>query len=160
MMAKELKYEFSSQEQINKCLNCLKTKMDIISEEMEESGGLKIKSPSRSLILLVLPTFTEEQKLTIFVQATTTDKDAETIVKTCFGKPKSERKLAPSILEISKAIIQSSKQNLDLLSEDVCERFGLNPKQFDRYRKMIDQSASMPGALSEVKMAAEKLKKL
>jgi len=44
--------------------------------------------------------------------------------------------------------------------KDLCERFGLNPKQFDRYRKMIDQSASMPGALSEVKMAAEKLKKL
>ena len=159
-MVKELKYEFSTQEQIDDSLNCLKNKMEVTSEEMEETGSLKIKAPDRSLIMLVHPMLTKEQELTIEVYATTTDKEAENIMKTCFGKPTSERKLAPSILEVSKVIIQSNRQNLDQLAEDVCDIFGLKAKHFERYKKMIIQSASMTGALPEVKQAADKIESL
>jgi len=160
VMVKELKYEFSTQEQIDDCLNCLKNKMEVTSEEMEETGSLKIKAPDRSLIMLVHPILTKEQELTIEVYATTTDKEAENIMQTCFGKPKSERKLAPSILEVSKVVIQSNRKNLDLLAEDICDIFGLQAKHFERYKRMIIQSASMAGALPEVKQAAEKIESL
>ncbi|WP_287583725.1 hypothetical protein [Candidatus Borrarchaeum sp.] len=157
---KELKYEFSTQEEINKGLNCLKDVTEVTSEEMEETGSLKIKSSDRSLIMIVHSIFSKEQELTIEVYATTTTEDAENVVKECFGTPKSERKLAPSILEVSKIIIQSTRQNLDLLSEDVCDIFGLKAKHFEKYKKMIIQSASMPGALPEVKQAADKIESL
>lgn len=160
MMVKELKYEFSAQEEINKCLNCLKDVTEVTSEEMEETGSLKIKSLDRSMIILVHPMFSESQQLKIEVYATTTEKKAEEIVKTCFGTPKSERKLAPSILEISKSIVESKRQNLDQLTEDICDIFGLKAKHFERYKKMIMQSASMPGALPEVKQAAAKIESL
>ncbi|MFX1521389.1 MAG: hypothetical protein ACFFCD_15885 [Promethearchaeota archaeon] len=157
---KELKYEFFTQEEINKCLNCLKAVTEITIDEMEETGSLKIKTPDRSLILMIHSMFTKEQELTIEVYATTTTKNAENVMKECFGTPKSERKLAPSILEVSKIIIESNRQNLDLLAEDVCDMFGLKARHFEKYKKMIIQSASMPGALPEVKQAAEKLESL
>ena len=160
MVVKELKYKFSTQEEINKCLNCLKEVTEVTSEEMEETGSLKIKSSDRSLIMMVHSIFTKEQELTIEVYATTTTEDAENVMKECFGTPKSERKLAPSILEVSKIIIQSKRQNLDLLAEDICDIFGMKTKHFERYKKMILQSASMSGALPEVKQAAEKLEAL
>jgi hypothetical protein len=127
---------------------------------MEETGSLKIKTPDRSLIMMVHPMFTKEQELTIELYATTTTNDAEHVMKECFGTPTSERKLAPSMLEVSKIIIKSDRQSLDLLAEDVCDIFGLKAKHFEKYKKMILQSASMPGALPEVTQAAEKLESL
>ena len=160
MMVKELKYEFSTQEEINKCINCLKAVVEVTIDEMEETGSLKIKSVDRSMIILVHPMFTGSQEFKFEIYATATENKDEEVLKTCFGAPKSERKLAPSILDISKTIVESKRQSLDQLAEDVCDIFGLKVKHFDRYKKMIMQSASMSGALPEVKQAAEKLESL
>lgn len=159
LMKRRLEYEISSDEVVRKSLDCLKSKVDITIRKLEEGGGIRISNSSKSLVLTVIPTLTETRS-SFLTTATVTSPELYDAVKSCFGDPKSETKLLPTILDITLAINKSSATKRGDLVSEICGKFGITEERFESYQRMIHNASRAPTPDKAVTEAVRKLRSL
>lgn len=159
ILKRRLEYEIGSDEVVRKSLECLKSKADVTIRKLEEGGGIRITDPSKSLVLTIIPTLTETQS-SFLTTATVTSAELYDVVKACFGDPKSETKLLPTILDITLAINKSSATTRGDLVSEICGKFDITEERFESYQRMIHNASRAPTPDKAVTEALRKLKSL
>ena len=158
-MKRRLEYEISSDEEVRKSLECLKNKANVTVRKLEEGGGIRITNASRSLILTIIPTLTETQSF-FLATATVAGSELYDIIKGCLGDPKSERRILPTILDITLGINKSTASNKEELAKEICEKFNITRERFESYQRRIFNASRAPTPAKEVVEAVKKLKTL
>ena len=160
IMAKELEYRFPSYEKIKDRLAKLESKLGL-SSRIDDKGGIIIKNKDRTLTIHVSSMFTEFKEEVIIVSALVKTPELEDIVQKTLGKPTHARKMGPTLMGVSKVILEtpiSSSKN-DFIVQ-VCEQLDITEEDFLKYDQLIRKNAKRRRAIPEIKKAAEKLDKL
>lgn len=159
-LAKELEYRFPSYEKVKDRLEKLEAKLGL-SSRIDDEGGIIIKNKERTLTIHVSSMFTESKEEEIVVSALVKTAELEDIIQKILGKPTHLRKMGPSLMNVSKVILEtpvSSSKN-DFIAQ-VCEQLDMRKEDFLKYDQLIRKNAKRRRAISQIKKAAEKLDKL
>ncbi len=159
-LAKELEYRFPSYEKVKDRLEKLETKLGL-SSRIDDEGGMMIKNKDRTLTIHVSSMFTESKEEVIVVSALVKTPELEDIVQKTLGKPTHSRKIGPSLMDVSKVILETpvSFSKKDFIAQ-VCKKLDMTKEDFSKYDRLIHNNAKRRRALSQIKKAAEKLDKL
>ncbi|MHA1238702.1 MAG: hypothetical protein ACTSSJ_05635 [Candidatus Odinarchaeia archaeon] len=158
-MKKEMYYTFNTVSEIHEKLDRIKDKVKIKIENLEEAEGIKIIEETGGFRGIINPVISETE-VKLKMRITLLDDKFEPHLLECFGKPELTRKILPSILEVSKDIVNIEFENLDELIAKLSKKYNLSIEEMSKYPRRILNSVSMPGVLPEVKKAADKLRPL
>jgi len=155
-LKKTVEFEIESLPELQKFVTTLKEK---ISEPMkvkkdDEGNSLHISTEHQDLRVQIFPLLTETLTESYKIEVLTTKEEFETVLRELLGEPKKTTRVMPTILDLANAMLKAPKETWEA---DVSIDLSLSKNELERLVNALKDAASMKGAPSQIKEAAELL---
>jgi hypothetical protein len=153
-LKKSIEYELKSLPALQKFVAQLKDKIAtaIVVKKADEGNSLQISTENRDLRIQIFPILTEKLTESYKIEALTAKKEYETVLHEILGGPKKTTRVMPTILDLANAIKKASKETWEA---EVSNELALSENELERLVNALKDAATMKGAPSQIKEAAD-----
>lgn len=155
-MKKTVEFEIESLPELQKFVTTLKEKISepIKIKKADEGNSLQISTKNRDLRVQIFPLLTETLTESYRIEVLMSKEEFETVLRELLGEPKKTTRVMPTILDLANAMLKAPKETWEA---NVANELSLSKNELQRLVNALKDAASMKGAPSQIKEAAERL---